>query len=343
MNEQFSTNEMPKEKVMVGPHELTQIGQGGEHLVFAIEKKPGFVVKVPTEALSSSIQQHDDPKMLAEKGAEYVQSENKRYAVLRDFFGKDHVLQQKTIFYPIPIAGIKLPESLREFNLEGIDTLQVVMRLQRDASVIYSAKERESVTAGYSERNTDLNQTIYDKLTDQTIGGIGEGKVDLEELLAIQRNKSLAELTKKASSDPQLMGQLKDFLDKTIDYSNATGESLDIGGTDNVLFYKNEQKGGDWDYVLPDALYPDKIEEFPILERVEHAFQELADGKDLDESEFSDLINGVNYLRTINGLAQVFGIEGQIEIDRPESVTAQNIYDIAKRIQDPEKWYPKEL
>jgi hypothetical protein len=65
--------------------------------------------------------------------------------------------------------------------------------------------------------------------------------------------KKFVELLDQAATDAQLSAVLKDFTERTMAYSQETGEILDLAGADNVTVFR---KDGTWRYRLVDALYP---------------------------------------------------------------------------------------
>ena len=89
-------------------------------------------------------------------------------------------------------------------------------------------------------------------------------------------------------NDPGFKQVLKDFVKRSIKYTNDTGHILDITGKRNVVFLKNEDG---WDYKLIDAFYAGES-------RIEQA----------KKGNQAAIINASNYLQAISKLAIKLGI-----------------------------------
>jgi len=104
-----------------------------------------------------------------------------------------------------------------------------------------------------------------------------------------------------------LKESLKDFVEKCICYTEETGEFLDLAGSNNVIFTKKDHK---WSYRLLDALYPIGR----LVKKAKSAFLKISVGNELTKEDKNYLLNTLNYVRLINGLADLLGIHKRINI-----------------------------
>jgi hypothetical protein len=281
------------------------------------------------EAVEYAADSREVPLDLIEEANE---RENTRVLQMKTYFGNGHVPNQTRHYRKVPVSreiidqlydryerGRDIPDSVRSFT--DVEVKSIVTIQERVEEL--GDEDRLSVTSGYAERSRfagreDFKQA-YDRTTDTAVLG-KEDQIDSEELKKVQ--SGMRELLDKAERDPRLRESLKEFVTRAIAYSGETGESLDLAGDDNIIF--SEKDSGEWNYVLVDALYPsapppeDKMEQTKAILAKLDGYNE-GDLNPLGPQEQNILMNIVNYVRTINGLANYLGIDERINIT-PERV-----------------------
>lgn len=297
------------------------LARGGEHIVYEIPGRPDVVVKVETAAMKR-IQRYNAvskepldrmPPEVLEDAQTYLDDHRKRYARMTAHFGKEHVLGQKEFLLKVPVTQDIMNELYGGEPPKGSDVTNeswAVVRIQKRAPE-FADPERKTVVAGYTEMGTPDPET-YARVTRVLVEGDENTASSTEEFRSLvpEQFRALLEMVDK---DESLKATLRDFVEKTMLYANETGEILDLAGSDNVTVFK---KDGAWQYRLVDALYPSGTnpDRTSMLDAAKMAAQESANGRTIDEGKTNILLNTVNFLRTINGLAREVGVKERIAL-----------------------------
>lgn len=303
------------EHELVTKYQPKFLAKGGEHIVYEIPGHPDIVAKVSTEILKKVISwnaEHGLPiDALATEvephAREYLKQETERYQQLKQYFGAGHVLGQKKILAKVPLTERILNDLYAgEAPSAGNEAWGVVM-VQRRAEELRDP-EHLTLVAGYSEKS-DVESKTYRAATEHLVFGKDqEQKIDREKLLAVQPNDHLKSLVERADNDESLKAALVDLIGKSISYTQETGEILDLAGADNITF---SQTNGKWTYRLVDALYPG---EKSMVDKTKIALLNLSLGNEIGEGERNQVMNSFNYARTINGLAEQFGVQQRVNM-----------------------------
>jgi hypothetical protein len=300
---------------LVLKYEPKFIAKGGEHIVYEAAGHPDVVVKVASESLRTTIDwnaQHDLPmdslpNEIDIRAREYIKEEARRFQQLKAYFGAEHVLSQKKFLSKVPVTEDAL-NNLYEGHppLKGSEAWAVIA-IQKRAEEL-SDPDHLALVAGYAEQG-EVSDEGWKAATDHLIFGESmETPLRENEFLEVQSNERIKALLKEAESDTDLKDSLKELIEKSIIYTEETGEILDLIGDDNIVFSK---KDGKWNYRLVDALYPHSTK---MVERAKAIILKLSTGTGIDESEQNVLMNAFNYIRTINGLAEQLGVEKRLSI-----------------------------
>lgn len=309
-------------------HELTNkfqpefVARGGEHVVYNIQDHPDIVAKASVDTITSLITENmannNPPDYMGgsemRRAEVFLQEEDRRYKQLRESFGKEHTLAQKKYRLKVPVTPQILDEIFEGHSPAIITEAWAVVAIQKRSKALKDL-DHLSVIAGYSEME-EVNPDEYIKQTDQLfIHPEGDG-FDLEEFKRVQSKKELHDILDQVATDDRLKETLKDFVLRSIEYTLQTGETLDLAGTDNVAVYKQD---GKWSHELLDALYPGNN---AMVEATQAGIIKLTNGQEPTRSEMSSIMNSINYVRTINGLAKYLGIQQRIDIVPQEATGA---------------------
>ena len=305
---------------MVKRYRPLYLGNGAEQIVYEIPGRPNVVVKVNSEVMAG-IQKRNgsgDLKVeIAEKLEEMLAHQRKRYAVLRGHYGPEHTLGLKQFLLKVPVT----PDIIRAIHHD--DPPSGAER-EKEAWAFVSIQERAkefddpdhlSVTSAYLENRTD-DRAAYDRITCALAEGGSEAEIDWDEYFEMYSwQRDFFDTLKQSEG---LRETIADFVRKTQVYTQATGEILDLGGGENVTVY---QEGGKWNYHLVDALYP-SMASTKQFENAKRAVEKLLRGETPDADERSDLLNAVNFTRTMNALAIKTGVKERLKL-LPDGATSK--------------------
>ena len=310
------------------------VGYGGQHVVYSLPDYPNKVVKVEADMLLRSTEGRlkTGKPASSEIVQERLDTQNKRIQALRDHFGVEHTLEQSSHYLKVPVSkelfsqlykryrkGFEIPLELA--NFEGNQSWSIVSIQEKLPEL--SEPSRMSVTSGYAEKRSDVTSPdfieAYDQVTNQTIIDTSKsGTIIPEDIVRLHAH--MESLLSTAKNDPNLQNTIRDFVQKSVQYTKDTGEMLDLAGQDNVIFFKD--KNGNWTYNLPDALYPSPpISPEGKLKEVQDILSKVSSNgtESLSPSERNVLMNTVNYARVINGLANWLEVSERIDLI-PENV-----------------------
>ncbi|MBV7333768.1 hypothetical protein KFU94_37155 [Chloroflexi bacterium TSY] len=334
---------------MVNRYDPQFLAQGGEHLVYEIPTHQNIVVKVAVNLIRliiDSNMRHKRPLDAFPIGIgpmirAYPQTEARRFQRLKRFFGRQHTLQQRKFIASIPLFDKSLYHLVERIAL-AIDShkrdvphlstptgdktfldrstserVWAGVMIQQRASELFD-KNRLTLATGYAELNM-VEPTIYRSVTWNTLFGEAPlGSFDLDAFSVVQPSRPLKRLLVQLDADRALRTMMQELVRKIIRYCHATGETLDLASADNLVIV---QKNGQWSYCLADALYPLKSD---MMSRTRTALLKLSEGKSLDNHQQNVLLNTINFIRTINGLAHYLGLRNRLTV-LPDSTSMREI------------------
>jgi hypothetical protein len=301
------------------------LAKGGEHIIYELPEHPDVVIKVRTESLKKVLEWNVKnglalnslPTELEPRAREYLDKESERYRQLKRYFGSDHVPNQREFLLKVPVTENILRE-LYDGNPPAVtDEVWSIVMVQKRVEAL-DDPDRLAIVAGYAEHEA-VQQDVYKQATDHLVFSQNpDGKLNEEKFLQIQSHEDLRDLLKKASEDQNLEASLKNLVERIIDYTQETGEILDLAGQDNIILF---QKDGEWTFSLVDTRYPG---ESKMLEKAQAALLKISKGAELEEHEKNILLNAFNFIRTVNGLAEQIGVNHRINIV-PDGITLRDV------------------
>lgn len=312
-SEKFDVSKISHELIL--DYSPQYLSKGSEHLVYEIPENDTIVVKVSLDVLKKILdynrEYNFDPQTLQKKLepfiSEYIQNEIKRFEQLKEYFGEEHVLLQQKFPLEIPITQEIVNEMFPENPPVVEKTTLAVVTLQEKVDL--QSQEYVSPTSKYAEFKDDISLVEYHSLNQSYFLCTAKNDADsLELFYTLQSNPHLQEVFSIIKINPDLSNELKLFVEKAIHYTNETQETLDLAGELNVVIVK---QNGEWKFKLLDALYPKPQ---PIIPNALKGFSDLVKKNTIEKAQRSDVLNTVNYIRTINGLAHILGIEKRIDI-----------------------------
>jgi hypothetical protein len=312
-------------------HELVKkiqpkfLARGGEHIVYEIPGHPEIVAKVETALMARlqvanaerSLPLDTMPHDVLPLVRQHVQNQRERYVRLKEYFGREHVLPMKQSLMRVPITNQistaihrgKPPAGAAETGESW-----AIVRIQKRAPE-FGRRDLAAFTAGYAEFH-DPNPDQYRRVTRALVD-----LDDSEDFSSAQFRGLLsphtAETLLAVAVDQNLRAALRDFVTRTFRYVNETGEILDLADVHNVTVFKND---GAWSYRLIDALYPagPQGKRTAMFLDARKAVAKAAARKKLNDGQKNKLLNTVNFVRFLNGLARTVGIGEQLRLVDPE-------------------------
>jgi len=209
---------------------------------------------------------------------------------VKKFFPKKTLLNSRAKIQTLNVGPKIAAEILEDLGHEDASSGQTH---EVEAIVRYQELLLEEVELGkegvssfgmrYIER-MNIPFAEYERLNQQTL-------LDVETIDTKLFFKSLhgqtAELLMEAREDKELEKVLKDLVERIIDFTNTSGEMLDIAGQGNIRVYKDPE--GKWGYLLMDVYagvdWKNAVEAAQELTHLHSA---------LPREVITDLVNGIN-------------------------------------------------
>jgi len=316
---------LPEEAPLIEKYRPEYFSRGGEHLVYKVPDHPDVVIKASTHKITNILSEYyadqaPEPNELKEKVESEFTSEiaikNKEVAYLRETFGKEHTLAERRYLMQVPVTK-EIISALYDNDhfkrtLPGtfgdakeVWTHVIVQSFTPEAS----NPERLSFSFGGLVESDLKDAELYDEVTRATVGTetIPDFEAKFLNLQDSSPKKDLTKILEDSKMDESLLQVVSDFVKKAIEYSSKTGQILALGGSDNVFFYKRD---GVWNYILMDVV---PIPSEKILEESRALETKISSGECLSPRERFLLERALNYVRVINGSAQVLGLKERIE------------------------------
>lgn len=302
---------------MVRRYKPQFLARGGEHIVYELPDRPNVVVKVDARVMQMVQEwnaEHDlpldamDPAILpyAER---YLRIHRERQLRLSEYFGFNNVPRIHQTLAKVPVTRQIIAEVHHGNPPKGSDAVGeawAIVRVQRKLPELASA-ERKTVVSGYAEYGTP-DPDAYARVTAGLLedAKTNYSKEELESLFPEKFRTLLATL----ESEPGLRDAMTELVKNSERYSRETNEILDLAGSDNISVFKD---GDGWHYRLVDALYPSGGAE-DMVGKTKAAAKKAAEGVALSEYEKNCLLNGINYARTMNALAERLGLKERVDV-----------------------------
>jgi len=328
--------------------QLEYAGHGGEHVVFKIKQREdregayrSVVAKASMQYIRRGIdlwatsQRRIDPseqvagemetreafvQRRREEGLTYMEEdlvqERKFFAAAKKYFSKEHFLYARGAIRTVPVSPSVVKELLADLNY---DIKPPSEALQIDTIVRYQQMLPEEVELGregvsslgmrYLER-LNISFDDYVRINAQTL--MGKEGLDTDVFFKSLHGQTV-ELLKQAEEDEELKEVLRELIENMIEFTNSSEQMLDMAGPGNIRVYKNEE--GKWDYLLMDIYAGGQ------WSLAAETTQGLAHLKGtLPRGLVTDLTNGMNYARALNGMAKVLGVEKRIELFKEQDM-----------------------
>jgi hypothetical protein len=284
------------------------ISHGGDNIVFDIQDLR-YVAKVSYKTLQLLVERNllrNLPANSIEGNTtseiqRYFESESTRFRALRSYFHNQHVPKQIKRLCAVPLSHRLQNMLFHGEHRDAVRNFPTVVTVQEKVRGLGS-KGSTDICSGYAEHEGSLlDPSRYKEVTNQLLSG---QKVDILNFFGIQ--PMVAQVIRKMWNDPVFKETVRSFVESAIKYSNETGETLDLAGSNNVYISKN---ASGYTCTLLDALYPGTSK---LLPQFEATLARINAGDTIERSERSVILNTLNYVRTINALAQVAGVTERI-------------------------------
>jgi len=301
-----ASDELSRAQELIEHYKPEFLGEGGNNIVFAIPKHPRVVVKMD-KGLRAKIQSYLQEKQLSEPdeglrhhAQTYIQEYASRVKELATFFPPLSILRERIFLAKIPLPGNRTETGKREVEPRlGWGIVRVQEKIPDGADQVVS------LHSPYPERRKpeQRNSERYSRVTEALSRGADPAK---EDIAWIQPN--LQYYLNRAGVDHVFRSALTDFVERAVQYTEKTGQILDLVGMDNLVLLHAADKNA-WRFVLVDVL-PSRP--FTIRE-AEEAFDRFRQTGEWNPELYSKVLNALHWARCINGLASGLGLKMRIQ------------------------------
>ncbi len=304
---------------LVKKYQPQYLGFGSDHIVYDIPKHPNIVAKVDVQTFKPNIDwniAHGEapdalsPNLVAQM-KEGLKGESARYQLMTESFGAKYVLPFRAYVIKVPVSQEFLEHLYKNLQHNqpnpasppNIMEVPAIVRIQKRSQGL---ADPNHIT--FTDRFGEFNLDACVASTEHLVFSVNaEQKLPKETFLNSQEKK-IQELLDRAEDSENFKRCLREFVELAVRYTKATGEILDIGGKNNVVFF---QRDGTWTFELVDALYwPENT-----LETARDLIARIDGDSQLSRHEIIQINNFLDYTRTINGLAEMLDIEGRVHIE----------------------------
>lgn len=317
------------------------LGKGGENFVYDIPDDPSIVARVAIEPLIEQLAQAEGQQstVARETLQAKLAAENATYDELCTYFGNEHVPQTTRSVRQVPtsrefLETIHKAKGRVMLDVAPVPTNMLTIVATQEKVPQINDPESLDVRGGLAEArspkimNTEDYKKAYENATQALICNPESASFDLDQFLVI--HPGLKPIVDQAREDPQLAASLKEFVQKSMDYSKQTGKSLDLNGAKNILFFKNTDDSNTnnaWGYKLVDATSPYAE---VALRKTKELMEKVITGQPIEDHIDRHLLrSAVNYQRTLNGIAKQLGIDDHLDmIPNASSLDPSKFWDI---------------
>lgn len=304
------------DELITGKYKVKFLGLGGEHMVFSIESHPNIVAKVDYQKLKKIIELHNQTDTPLDSISdefkarvnEFIEEDRTRTAELKKFF-PGATLKERVYLQTVPVTKQLLAEALTDQDPvvqgfdEGIHNIVTIVRIQEKAPDSAVDERALSIAFSYVEQDQSFDRDVYKEANKVLIDG--EGTVE-EKLFRAVLNQNGIDLLDRMNKDKDLSLVVKKIVEQAIAYITQTGAGLDLAGEHNVSVYKEAKK---WKYLLLDAKYGSNL-----IEQAKQVLNKINHDQKIEHNEANQLMNALNMIRLINGLAALTGSEKRLDI-----------------------------
>ncbi|PIR47488.1 hypothetical protein COV06_03495 [Candidatus Uhrbacteria bacterium CG10_big_fil_rev_8_21_14_0_10_50_16] len=327
-----------KDQELISRYQPTYLGMGGEQVVFGIEGHPNSVIKVHKHTFGQVLNYNRTEgildHVLSPEARSYLElrlarDRESQWLLAKHF--SEHTLPERQYVQQLPVTrqlqtAIQDRWSTFDPLPDGVHQLWTTIRVQKRLPV-EATKEGGAISLA----TPYLEESIFDD-------GLEEYRENISILLdgaSLDDTGLLDEclphtILDAMDGDPALRDILRDFTERAIQYTEDSGELLDIAGDWNVVVFKKENEKGEmvWDYLLPDVKYPAR----ESVSRGRMGIETLLDGGASDPEQENTILNTVAYTRFVNALAIATGSDRRLKIaDRPIAPKSNELLRVLKR------------
>lgn len=321
-------DQLPEDNELISHYQPTFLARGGDHLVYEVLDHPDVVIKASTYNIKDILTKNAELQIpldtISQDQKEELEGEvsikTEQIKELRKYFGNNHTLSERRYLMKVPITKDLLDEVFkadykgREIpaDIESVSDAWTTVVVQQKTEQINNPEHLGLYFGGFLEQRKDFvdcDEGEYKDINDQLV--CNNEPMNLELFFKLQDNPkshSLIDLISKAEKDLELRDILIELINKIIGFADETGNILALAGKDNVILY---QKNDQWNYLLVDAL---SMHDEPVFSTAKDSLVRYFKGEILDDHEKSLMMKAMNFVRTVNGLATILGIDKKLDL-----------------------------
>jgi hypothetical protein len=292
--------ERTRAQTLLDRYKPEPISGGAEHVVFRIPNHPTIVLKVEHNRLYQKLAAKDYAPYSDAERASLGQERNRRAKELARYFGS-RALAQK-----VGVAHLPIPPHIRAQFLkqdpgvpEELDLVATVQMASRGIG------QEEALS--FTEPAAYPVEPQPDETKDAALAAWAFGSK------ALSPREAGVLLAKRFPGFSQKVWEIRDtswgeqilqeFVQSAIRYSRETGEGMDLIGSNNVVFFRNQKAR--WEFECLDTLFKQPR----LLSRVRHILEEaVADpSRTLSADELDEVVFAIQYVEMVNAVAVMAG------------------------------------
>lgn len=292
--------ERTRAQTLLDRYKPEPISGGAEHVVFRIPNHPTIVVKVEHNRLYQKLAAKDYAPYSDAERAALGQERNRRAKELARYFGP-RALAQK-----VGVAHLPIPPYIRAQFLKhdpGVpEELDLVATVQIASRGIGQEEALSFTEPAAYPVEPQPDETKDGALAAWAIGSKALSPRETGVLLA-KRFPGFSQKVWEIRDTSWGEQVLREFVQSAIRYSRETGEAMDLIGSNNVVFFRNEKAR--WEFECLDTLFKRPR----LLAKARRILEEAAadPSRSLQEDELDELVFAVQYVEMVNAVAVMVG------------------------------------
>jgi hypothetical protein len=135
----------------------------------------------------------------------------------------------------------------------------------------------------------------------------------------------MKQLLERLRQEPSLKEAVRIFTDQAIDFTNQTGEIIDVVGKSNVRVYKEDEE---WKFLLADPVYAERVawrDAQSLVPKAKATKKKLR--PEVLRRQTIPTVNALNYARLINSLAAVSDNDRRLKLEDIGAVSSDILHD----------------
>ena len=263
----------------------------------------------------------DTNKKTEDKLEDELIQEREYFKKITDVFREGTVSVPASMVAKVPVGpniakALFTSEQAVQFG-EEIKEVDTILRFQK---ILPDKARNEGLSFGFKyAENNYYTPDEYENINRMLLE---EGVPLDKELVKRFLHKGTVELLEQAESDEELRNLITEFVEKAIEFTGKHNEMLDLAGRDNVVFFKDDNNN--WMYLMVDVHHSALK-----WDDAQNTIANIDFKDDLSPIDTSQVFNGINYARMLNGMAKWLDIDGRVDVMSLREEASRDVSDVS--------------